>query len=276
MFFRCAFALLVLVGWLGWRGEFPRALYTRWFGGHLLRSVSGAASMFLVFAAYSFLPLADVTAVGYAGPLIIVVPAAILLKERIGPARALGVTLGFSGVLLMLWEHLGSDDPASTRGAIGAFCALAGAFFVAIAMIQTRRLVQSEHMGAVVFYFQSISGLIGILLMTLGAAWPAQAPFATEMAQQAWRTPDLSHLIALVGSGLFGGLGQILMTRSYTLADASVIACFDYTSMIFVLILSLTFLGEQPSPTVLAGASIVAAAGIMVILSERRRRRRPS
>jgi drug/metabolite transporter (DMT)-like permease len=64
------------------------------------------------------------------------------------------------------------------------------------------------------------------------------------------------------------------MTRSFVLADASIIACFDYTSMIWVLVLGVLFLGEFPSPTVLMGASIVTAAGILVIVGERARRLR--
>jgi drug/metabolite transporter (DMT)-like permease len=229
--------------------------------------------MFLTFTAYAFLPLADVTVVGYAAPLIIIVLAAVLLKERVGIGRWAGVALGFLGVLMMLWHHLGTADTGgAARGAIGAVCALLGAFCVAVAMIQTRRLVQSEHMGAVMFYFQSTGAVLGLLVMLVGAVWPASFPFAEVMRAQAWVTPPWPVFLVLTASGLLGGLGQLLMTRSFVLADASVIACFDYTSMIFVLILGVVFLGEWPSLTVLVGASIIALAGVMVILAERRRK----
>jgi drug/metabolite transporter (DMT)-like permease len=272
VFFRSFFALPVVVIWLWERGVFPHALRTKRLGGHLLRSFSGVGSMFLTFTAYAFLPLADVTVVGYAAPLIIVVLAAVLLKERVRAGRWAGVALGFLGVLMMLWHHLGATGAGTTRGAIGAVCALLGAFCVAVAMIQTRRLVQSEHMGAVMFYFQSTGAVLGVLLMVLGAAWPASFPFADVMRAQAWVTPPWPVFLLLVASGFLGGVGQLLMTRSFVLADASVIACFDYTSMIFVLILGVVFLGEWPSLTVLSGASIIALAGVMVILAERRRK----
>ena len=271
VFFRSSFALLVLVVWLIYRGEFPRALYTQWLSGHLLRSFSGSGSMFMTFGAFSFLPLADVTAVGYAGPLIIVVLAGLWLGERVGPARWLAVAIGFSGVLLMLWEHMGGGSEVS-RGAIGAGMALFGAFCVAVAMIQTRRLVQTEHMGSVVFYFQLTAATLGIALMLVGSLWPEHWPAAEVVRAQAWVMPARAHWIALASSGLLGGLGQILMTRSYMLADASIIACFDYTSMIWVLVLGVVFLGEFPSPIVLTGAAIVAAAGLLVIWSEKTRR----
>lgn len=275
VFFRSFFALPIVVIWLWQRGDFPRALHTKRLGGHLLRSFSGVGSMFLTFTAYGFLPLADVTVVGYAAPLIIVVLAALLLKERVAPGRWAGVALGFFGVLMMLWQHLGSSDPATARGAIGALCALAGAFCVAVAMIQTRRLVQSEHMGAVMFYFQSTGAVLGLLLTLGGALWPPSLPFAEAIRSQAWVMPEWPVFGVLVLSGVFGGVGQLLMTRSFMLADASVIACFDYTSMVFVLILGVLFLGEWPSVMVLVGAATIALAGVMVILGERRRKVRP-
>jgi hypothetical protein len=268
--FRSFFALIVLVIWLAQRGEFPQALRTRRVGGHLLRSLAGTGSMALNFGAFAFLPLADVTVVGYASPLIIVVLAAIWLGERVGPGRWFGVALGFCGVLVMLWEHVGTGDQGFSRGAIGAAMSLTAAFCVAVAMIQTSRLVQSEHMGAVVFYFQFTAGCVGLSLMLLGALWPASWPFAGAMASLAWVTPlEPSHWALLIAAGLFGGIGQILMTRGYTLADASILACFDYVSMIWVLALGAVFLGEFPSFSVLAGAAIITIAGLLVIWSEK-------
>ena len=268
--FRSFFALIVLVVWLMQRGEFPGALRTRRVGGHLLRALAGTGSMSLIFGAFAFLPLADVTMVGYASPLIIVVLAAIWLGERVGPGRWLGVALGFIGVVVMLWEHLGTGDQGLSRGAIGACMALAAAFCVAVAMIQTSRLLQSEHMGAVVFYFQFTAGCMGLLMMLVGALWPASWPLASVMQSLTWVTPsEPSHWALLISAGLLGGLGQILMTRGYMLADASVIACFEYVSMIWILALGMVFLGEFPTLTVLLGAAIVTIAGLLVIWGEK-------
>lgn len=275
VFFRSFFALFVLGAWLAWRGELRYALYTKRPGGHFLRAISGTSNMVLMFGAYSFLPLADVTAVGYAGPLIIVVLASLWLGERVRPVRWFGVAIGFGGVLLMLSEHLGGGfQQGMSRGAIGALMALTGAFCLALAMVQTRRLVQTEHMGAVIFYFQLTASGIGVLLMLLGEFWPSSWPAASSVQSLAWVWPQPHHWWPLIGAGILGGVGQILMTRSFVLADASIIACFDYTSMIWVLVLGVLFLGEFPSPTVLMGASIVTAAGILVIVGERARRLR--
>src|SRR3954468_8598488 len=107
VFFRSSFALIPLVFWLLSRGDFPRALHTKWLGGHLVRSLAGVGSMSLMFGPYGFLPLADVTAIGYAAPLLIVVFSALLLRETVSLSRWAAVMIGFSGVLVMLWEHIG-------------------------------------------------------------------------------------------------------------------------------------------------------------------------
>ncbi len=269
VFFRAFFAILVLFAWLAWLGEFPRALRTKWLSGHLLRSLAGTASLLLSFSSFALLPLADATAIGYAGPLFIVVMAGLLLHERVGPARWAAVALGTGGVLLMLWEHLGAGAETGPRGALGALCAIGNAFAVSIAMIQTRRLMRSENMGAVVFYFQSTGSFFAALIMVAAALWPGAGPVAAFVRAQAWITPAPADWAMLIGAGFLGGIGQIFMTTSYKLADASIIACFEYTSMIWALIFGALFFGEAPTAIVLTGAAIVTFAGIVVVLSER-------
>ena len=275
VFFRAFFAVLVLIGWLWMRGEFPRALYTNWLSGHLLRSLAGTASLTLGFTSYTLLPLADATAIGYAGPLFIVAFAGFVLRERVGLARWGAVALGSCGVLLMLWDHLGGVHAGSPREAAGALCALGNAIFVAVAMLQTRRLMRSEHIGAVVFYFQSTGTCFAALAMILAAIWPGSGPVADFVHAQAWVAPAPGDLVTLIGAGIFGGLGQILMTSSYRYADASIIACFEYTSMIWALLIGILIFGEALTPVVLAGVAIVAAGGILAALSERHRAMRP-
>jgi drug/metabolite transporter (DMT)-like permease len=77
---------------------------------------------------------------------------------------------------------------------------------------------------------------------------------------------------ALVSIGLLGGAGQILMTHSYRFADASIIAAFDYVSMIWAATLGYAFFAETPSAAVLTGAAVVAGAGVLVLWRERSRR----
>jgi drug/metabolite transporter (DMT)-like permease len=267
VFFRSSFALIPLVFWLLSRGDFPRALHTKNLGGHLVRSIAGVGSMSLMFAAYGFLPLADVTAIGYAGPLLIVVFSALLLRETVTFSRWSAVMIGFAGVIVMLWEHLGRHP--DQRASVGALCAFFAAVLVSIAMIQTRRLTRTEDTGAIVFYFQTSTTLASMLVMFAAEVWPDAAPFASAVQSQAWVTPSLEEWWPLIALGLLGGIGQIFMTQSYRYADASIIACFDYTSMIWALIIGLLFFSEAPREIALVGAAIIAFGGLLAIYTER-------
>ena len=132
-------------------------------------------------------------------------------------------------------------------------------------MIQTRRLTRSEHTGAIVFYFQLMASVAGLAFCLAGFLWPPAAPFSGYMLTQAWVWPPAGDFALMFAAGLCGGLGQILMTSSYRYADASVIACFEYVSMIWVVALGIMFLGEFPSAYVLAGAGVVIGAGVLQI-----------
>ena len=123
-------------------------------------------------------------------------------------------------------------------------------------MILVRRLIKHEPTTTIVVWFSINSALIGLATLPFGWIWPNGA-----------------ELGLLVLSGLFGGVGQLLLTQSYRYADASTIAPFDYTQMIWVLIVAWFLFGEHPSAHVLIGATIVIAAGMMVILNEHRPRR---
>lgn len=272
VFFRSAFALIPLMIWLLMRGDFPRALHTNRFGGHLLRSLAGIGSMFCIFTAYALLPLADATAIGYASPLMIVVLASIFLGERAPPLRWGAVSVGFLGVIVMLWEHLGEGDVAEhPRSAAGATIMLAAAFLIAIAMIQTRRLTKTEDTGAITFYFQSTTTVASFAVLLAAALWPSAAPGAEIMRAQAWVTPTLADWGPLILIGLFGGVGQIFMTQGYRYADASVLATFDYTSILFAIAIGFVVFGEEPTAAVLTGAAIVISAGLTVVWQESRR-----
>ncbi len=271
VFFRSAFALLPVLAWLLVRGDFPRALHTKRFGGHLLRSFAGIGSMFCIFTAYALLPLADATAIGYASPLMIVVLAAIFLGERAPPLRWAAVCVGFLGVLVMLWEHLGQSAPGGPpRSAAGAGFMLMAAFLIAIAMIQTRRLTKTEDTGAITFYFQATTTVASFLVLLAAAFWPDAAPGAALVQGQAWKPPTAADWAPLILIGVLGGVGQIFMTQGYRFAEPSVLATFDYSSILFAIAIGMVFFAETPSVAVMLGAGIVIFAGLTVVWQERR------
>lgn len=253
VFFRSAFAIPVILGWLAWRRELATGLRVQNPLGHVWRGVAGTSAMGLGFAALGFLPLPEVTAIGYASPLLVVIFAAMFLGEEVRAFRLSAVALGLAGVLIVLSPRMGGIEGRDIGEAFGAMAALMGAVFAALAQVFVRKLVATERTSAIVFWFSITS--TGLSLITIPFGW-------------VWPTPlELALLIAI---GLLGGLGQILLTSSYRFADASIVAPFDYASMIFALGIGYVFFKEVPTLVMLAGAALVIAAGVMIIWREHR------
>ncbi len=253
VFFRSAFAILPVVLIYAWRNELAAAVRTVRPLGHVGRGLISICGMFCNFSALARLPIVDATAISFASPLITVAFSAIFLKERVRIYRWSAVIVGFSGILVMLAPNF---DPAlhaaGAMATLGVSFAIGGAFCNAGSVIQTRRLTETETTSSIVFYFSLICALAGL------ATWPF-----------GWLVPTWPELTALVTVGLCGGLAHILLTESYRLAPASLVAPFDYTSMVWAFLLGYFFFNELPTVYVFIGAAIIAAAGLFVIWRER-------
>jgi drug/metabolite transporter (DMT)-like permease len=255
VFFRSAFALVPLLVWLGLRGDLLASVRTNDLRSHVIRGLIGSCGMFAGFVALSYLPLSDAVVIGYLAPLLTVVLAAVFLGETVRVYRWTAVLVGFVGVLVMVWPHLGTASlGGGAQGTtIGIAFGLLGACCAAGATIQVRRLTRRESTGAIVLYFTLLTTALGACTVVLG-----------------WKMPSPSHFALLVAVGILGGIGQILMTQSYRYADASLIAPFDYTTMIWAFLLGWFLFGQLPGAAVVLGGGIVAAAGLFVIWREHR------
>jgi drug/metabolite transporter (DMT)-like permease len=256
VFFRSAFAIVPLIAWLAWRGDLVNSVRTSNIGGHLLRGIISSCGMFAGFVALAYLPLSDAVAIGYASPLMVVVLAALILNEKVRAYRWSAVAIGLIGVLIMLMPHLSGGALAvglAGGPAVGAMFALLGAVCSAGATIQVRRLLATERTGAIVLYFSLLTTVLGLATIVLG-----------------WRVPTAGEFALLVLIGILGGIGQILLTQSYRYADASLVAPFEYTTMIWAFLLGWFFFGQAPQQVVVTGAAIVAAAGLFVLWREHR------
>jgi drug/metabolite transporter (DMT)-like permease len=259
VFCRSFFALIPVLIYIYWQGEMRAAVATRRIGGHLRRSLIGIGGMFCGFAGLALLPLADATVISYASPLIVVMLAALLLKETVRIYRWSAVGIGFLGVVVAMAPHLSvaARDALSTMGALLAF---AGAVFAAIAMIEVRRLTSTENTAAIVFYFSLFSSLIGLLTLPLGVVVPAWS----------WAMPGLADWSILVLIGVLGGLGQITLTAAYRRADTSVIAPFEYVSIIWATAVGYVAFGDAPGEAIIVGSAVIVASGLFVIYRENR------
>lgn len=255
VFFRSFFALLPVLGYLAWKGRLANAFATRRPIGHILRGLVGVGSMSLGFFALTRLPLPEATAINYAAPLLIVIFSALLLNERVHFFRWTAVLVGLVGVVIILWPRLTVFSGGEAMGdaeAVGAVAALMAAVLSAFAMMAVRNLVHTERTEAIVTYFFVSASVLSLLTLPLG-----------------WVLPTPQQAALLVGAGVFGGIGQLLMTSSYRHADMSVIAPFEYVSMLLTIVIGYVIFADVPTPTMIIGALIIVGSGITVILRER-------
>ena len=254
VFFRSFFAIPVIFVWLAVRRELPGGLKTTNPFGHFWRGLMGTLAMGFGFAGLGYLPLPEVTAIGYAAPILTVVFAAMFLGEEVRLFRISAVAMGMVGVMIVVYPRLTvlSGDAAGYLEAFGAMVVLGGAVFASLAQVFVRRLVNTEPTAAIVFYFSLTATALSLITIPFGWVWPT-----------------LGEAAILVGAGLLGGVGQILLTSSYREADASLVAPFDYASMIFALGIGYFVFAEVPTLPMLAGAALIVTAGILIIWRER-------
>jgi drug/metabolite transporter (DMT)-like permease len=239
VFMRGLFGVMILLP-LMLRRLKKDVLTTRVFHLHLLRAMLGVSAMYCFFYALANLQLADGMLLKMTAPLFMPLIAAVWLYEKLGTKIWLAVGLGFVGVTLVL-------QPEGEFNWI-ALVGLAGGMFAAGAKVTVRRLGQTEPTFRIVFYFS----LVVMLIATIPLAW-------------AWRMPTVLEWGLLFLMGLFGTLGQLLLTRGYSIAAASQIAPFTYFSVVFAALYGYLFWGEILDLGFIAGATLIAVAGIVAL-----------
>lgn len=242
VFMRNLFGLLVLLPMV--LRATPGLLRTEVPGMHLLRASAGVGAMYCFFYALGHLPLADGMLLKMTAPLFMPLIAWLWLAERLRPATIAAVSLGFVGVYLVL----SPEGEMTTVAVVG----VAGGGLAAVAKTTVRRLGRSEPNLRVVFYFSSVA----LLISALPLLW-------------AWQTPTLAQWQWLVAIGLLGSAGQLLMTRGYAIAPSGQVSPFSYFSVVFGAVYGYLFWGELPAASFVAGALIIALAGMLTLLSRR-------
>ncbi|MDP3417082.1 DMT family transporter [Falsiroseomonas sp.] len=251
VFHRSAWALIPVLAYLTWRGQFPRGLRTRNPLGHVRRSMYGCASMFFSFLSLSKLPLALATALSFLAPLLAVPAGMIFLRERPGLLVGGAAVLGFGGVLLMLLPaFIGPTLDADTLIGVGA--GLATAATVLGARVEVKRLTATELPGTIVLYFSLVCAAGGL------ATWPF-----------GWADVTGTGFLYLVGAGFAGGLAHICMTEAVARAPISLLAPFEYTALLWAVLFDLLIFGLVPALPSLLGAVLIVAAAVLVVFADR-------
>jgi drug/metabolite transporter (DMT)-like permease len=238
---------VVVLALIAWGTEGLHLLKTSNWRRHALRSLSGTASMFCLFAAVTMLPLADLTAITFTAPMFLTVLAMVFLGERIHRFRWTALGIGFIGVLITIGPHLSFGHGASA----GVMFALANAVLSATAMVFLRSMSGGEHAITITFYF-SLTFMV----------------CAGLTAVQGWPMPTSTQWLLIVLAGLFGVFGQLLMTYSYRYAEASTIAPLDYSNMIVAIVIGYAFFDEIPALSIWIGAPLILASGLVILWRE--------
>lgn len=250
MLVRSAAALLVLSPFIFKQG-IRRTLRPERRRLQWLRVAIGATESTLFYVCVAYLPLADTMTLWMAAPVWAVLLAALLLGEKVDTARWVAAGLGFLGVALALAPSGASFSPP-------ALLALTGSVLFAALLIAGRKLRGTPDVTLVAWQtFGSL--LLGIALLPFG-----------------WVMPTLRDFGLLALLGVVALLGHLCVTRSLKLAEASVVAPYQYTFIIWALLFGWLFFGDWPTPLMLCGAGLIVAAGLALMLLERRTVRAPA
>lgn len=253
-FFRSFWAMWPIIAYLVFTQQFKGVLKTDHFKGHLWRGGLGVIGMAVGFYGLTRIPLPDAIALGYSRPLITTVLGAILLGEVVRRYRWGAVMVGFVGVVIISWpklEVLRGVGGFQNQEALGVIATLSQALIASFAFVLVRQLVKTERTSTIVLYFSLTATFFSLLTVPFG-----------------WVSLSWAQISLLVASGVFGGLGQIMLTQSYRYAETSTIAPFEYTSVILSLILGLWLFNETPSWSTIIGSVIVVGSGIFIIYRE--------
>jgi drug/metabolite transporter (DMT)-like permease len=209
---------------------------------HLLRSVLMVVMLGGFIYSVRTLSLASAYSIFLAEPLIVTALAVPLLGDRVGWRNWIAISVGLVGVVVML------RPSASSLVTLGAIAAFVSATAYALSVITLRVITRTDTTTSVIVW------TVGLMtLMTGLIAVPDWVPLARE------------HWKWLVALGLFGAIGQHLLTEAFRSAPPSVVAPFEYTALLWGILIDWTVWSVLPATRVYVGGGIVIASGLYLI-----------
>jgi len=190
-----------------------------------------------------------------------------MLGEKVGPRRWLALAVGFSGVLLIV-------KPGATTFNLGSIFVLISVLFYSLTAIFTRKL-QANDSSATMSYFSSQVYLVAAFVLAPLPALVGEIPNAHPsivFVIRAWSMPTLLDFAIMAGLGLIWAGWMYFLARAYSMAQASVIAPFEYVSLPINIMWGFLIWQEIPTIMTLAGASLTLLSGLYILLRERKER----
>ena len=247
VFLRLLFAAIALSPVLAWRGT--GMLRTAHLGSYMARVALGLIAMTTWFWALAYLPVGEVTAIGFLTPLFATVGAVLFLGEIVRWRRWTATLVGFSGALIIL-------RPGLSEVTLGTWLALVAAVAMAAATLMIKRLSDRDDSEKVV--------LISLLMQT---------PLAAIPAFFVWEPPSLQLWLVLAGMGGLGMLGHVTLSRAFRAADASLVMGADFARLPFAVLFGFVLFGELIDLWTWVGAAVIFGASLYNARRERKVRR---
>ena len=214
-------------------------------GLHAFRAISGALAIIALFYGLRELPLADVVSLTFGGPIFVTIASIFFLSEKVGMKRWSAVALGFIGMLLIV-------KPAFIDLNYYYISPIIFCIFFACVAISVRSLSKTEENYTIAFYFTFLCTIIGLSTAFFGD----------------WIMPTKIDLFIFIVMGLCGSIGNLLLTQSYRLAEASLVTPIKYLSLIFAIFFGLFIWSEVPKVLTLVGATLVILSSLIIFIRE--------
>jgi drug/metabolite transporter (DMT)-like permease len=248
-------ALLVPLAWLV--GARLRPLRPR---NVLGRSMLNSGAMVIYFGCLGFMPIAQVVAGLFTAPIFVVIFSVLFYGEKVGPRRIFAVALGFAGIVLALRPE---PDALSVWTALPV---LAGAIY-AMGNIATRRWCAGEGTLTLLggfFVCMLVWGALGVAFLAVNPL-PVAAG-GDGFITRGWVAPEGMFLVLIIVQGAGSLIGVGLSIRAYQLADATLVAVFENTLLVFATIWAFILWGEAPDAAGLFGLCLIAVAGSIIAM----------
>ena len=244
-FLRYLFGLLVMLPLIARSGL--AAYRPRNIGGQFARGAVHTFGLGLWFMAIPHNSLADITAIGFTGPIFIMIGAAWLLGERMRWERWAAALIGMAGVLIVVAPKLNAP------GGVYTLVLLASSPIFAASFLITKGLTRYER-APVIVAWQSIT----------------VALFSLPLALLAWRTPTAFQWFTFLVCGILGSLGHYFLARSFTVADISATQSVKFLDLVWAAVLGWLVFDDTPSRSTLIGGVVICASTVWIARREAR------
>jgi S-adenosylmethionine uptake transporter len=217
----------------------------------VLRNLFELGGILAYVVALANMPIADAIALGQVTPLLVLLGAALMFGDRIGPLRMALIGLGFVGALMVA-------QPTMEGISVYALLALANAAFCAARDLSSRRV--AAHVPGM------IVAISAVLVVLIGAG-------IAHLLTEEWVVPGTRHLMLLAASGLFLIFGHFFVFMAYRIGPTGIVAPFYYTFTVWAVISGLVVFRELPNLLAISGIILVVASGLVIVLLDERKRR---